>query len=116
MRSLGHTLASMQKFEDVTPDEASKSRRSSPGSQKTNSNPRRQTPTGNDEEIEEIGGATGGVGTSGFGVGVGAEAASSSSSDALWLNFDADEVEEQFLISADLEKTKKERKPRKDPP
>ena len=92
----------MQKFEDVTPEESRKSKRTSPGATGATGaqNARRRTPD-DSVEIEEVGGASGGAGSN-----LGAE----------WLNLDADEVEEQFLLSADLEKTKKDRKPREEPP
>ena len=105
----------MQKFEDVTPEEVGggKSKRFSPSSNKNSD--RHQTGgagVGGDgisvDGMEEIAGASGGGAT--------ASSATSVSSEALWLNFDAEDVEEQFLLSADLEKTKKERKPRQDPP
>ena len=111
VRSLGHTLASMQKFQEVTPeDNRSDAQRSSPGTSGTAgaSSNRRRSPAAAahvDEDFEEIVGASGGASSES------ASGAGGVAMDALWLDFDADEMEEQFLLSADLEKTKKERKP-----
>ena len=120
VRSLGHTLSSMPKFEDVTPEEIrSKPKRFSPPSNAASASASLDV---DGEDIEEIGGAVGGLGGR-LGTEAAATAAAaaafpsnSESSEAPWLNFDAEDVEEQFLLSADLEKTKKERKLRKDPP